>query len=262
MSMPDKDRMRINRLRDLSPKTRKREQEIAEIKRKRQMRILEKEAEEVRKREREQGIFRQARAVVERRMAALKGGCGGGGGFLGGLDEEGGGGAGGGGAGGGGERMVPFDVSVVSVAPKRAFNLKRDAEHSVNKGAFDIERHVQMWKFTPKRKENVALALEFLELIFSDATSAVCVCVCARAREKGCEGWWGRLERVCESEGTYCMWAGWKVSVSVSQRECGKSSWRGEQGLEAGLRQATICYLLLLCYYSLFMITLLCIVLR
>jgi hypothetical protein len=176
MSMPDKDRMRINRLRDPSPKTRKREQEIAEIKRKRQMRILEKEAEEVRKREREQGIFRQARAEVERRMAALKGG-GGVGGFLGGLDEEGGGWAGGGGAGGGGERVVPFDVSVMSAAPKRAFNLKRDAEHSVNKGAFDIERHVQMWKFAPKRKENVALALEFLELIFSDATLAVCVCV-------------------------------------------------------------------------------------
>ena len=179
MSMPDKDRMRINRLRDPSPKTRKREQEIAEIKRKRQMRILEKEAEEMRKREREQGIFRQARAEVERRMAALKGGGGGVGGFLGGLDEE-----GGGGAGGGGERVVPFDVSVMSAAPKRAFNLKRDAEHSVNKGAFDIERHVQMWKFAPKRKENVALALEFLELIFSDATSAVCVRACVRERER------------------------------------------------------------------------------
>ena len=179
MSMPDKDRMRINRLRDPSPKTRKREQEIAEIKRKRQMRILEKEAEEVRKREREQGIFRQARAEVERRMAALKGG-GGGGGFLGGLDEE----------GGGGNKGAPLDISVMSAAPKRAFNLKRDAEHSVFKGAFDIERHVQMWKFAPKRKENVALALEFLELIFSDATSAVCVCVCvcvcvrARVRDR------------------------------------------------------------------------------
>ena len=94
---------------------------------------LEKEAEEVRKREREQGIFRQARAEVERRMAALKGG-GGGGGFLGGLDEE----------GGGGNKGAPLDISVMSAAPKRAFNLKRDAEHSVFKGAFDIERHVQM----------------------------------------------------------------------------------------------------------------------
>ena len=48
MSMPDRDRSRLNRMRPPSAKTRKREEEIAEIKRKRQLRILEKEAEEVR----------------------------------------------------------------------------------------------------------------------------------------------------------------------------------------------------------------------
>ena len=39
-----------------------------------------------------------------------------------------------------------------------------------NKGGFDIERHVLMWKLEPKRKENVAYVLQLLEEVFGAAT--------------------------------------------------------------------------------------------
>ena len=62
----------------------------------------------------------------------------------------------------------------MSAMPRRAaFNLKRDAVHVGFRASFDVERHVQMWKFAPKRREHVVLVLQMLEGVFASAVAAV-----------------------------------------------------------------------------------------
>jgi len=71
--------------------------------------------------------------------------------------------------------------------PKQAFNLKRDAQHMAFKSAFDVERHVQLWKLAPKRKENVTCVIQLLEEIFTNATvdKKVVVALLDNDRKKG-----------------------------------------------------------------------------
>lgn len=161
MSLPDQHR-RVSKpsvlVRPPSAKTRKREQEIADIRRKRLSRLAkaDQEIEEQRKREKE--LFDKARKEVERRMAELK------------VKAP--------------DPPTVLDDSAISAAsagshqksaahskpppalPVPKFDLKSDA-HPIAVNKFDVERHAYMWVRNPARKQNVEYVLTLMEELFS-----------------------------------------------------------------------------------------------
>jgi len=159
MSLPPPEGPLQRLMRPTSPKTKKREAEIAEIKRKREMRLqMQKEqAEMARARERE--LFLKARMEVEQRMAVLKKARGE---LLPSesfLDEE----------RGEGSFMDDSPTRESNTAPR--FNLREHAKHFTSNSRFDLERHVFMWKNEPRRRETVQTVLRILEEIFVEVTT-------------------------------------------------------------------------------------------
>jgi len=106
--------------------------------------------------------------------------------------------------------------------PKQAFNLKRDAQHMAFKGAFDVERHVQLWRLAPKRKENVTYIIQLLEEIFTNATvdKKVVVALLDNDRKKGARLKRGQddvLRQVRHVKETYTYL--WKRPIHICDRD-------------------------------------------
>ena len=169
LSLPDREAPaglhRVNRQRPASAKTRQRDLEIALIKNRRHERMQQREAEEAKAKARQDRLFQKARREVEDRIAALKEEASSH------VDGDGVDAVAGRGLGNDSSRAALLDASAMSViAPKAKFNLKADAMTKANK-AFDLERHVLMWKGNPHRKQSVGVVVELLEEVFFAATT-------------------------------------------------------------------------------------------
>ena len=170
LSLPDREAPsglhRVNRQRPASAKTQQRDLEIALIKNRRHERMQQREAEEAKAKARQDRLFQKARREVEDRIAALKEEASSH------VDGDGVDAVAGRGLGNDSSRAALLDASAMSViAPKAKFNLKADAMTKANKAAFDLERHVHMWKGNPHRKQSVGVVVELLEEVFLAATT-------------------------------------------------------------------------------------------